>query len=68
MINSFDPIMFPKMCDAIVGPVTMMPSRFLNFDFLHPYMDGPAMLLIPKPKISISYLDVIWKPFQPTVN
>ncbi len=56
------------MCDVIVGPVTIMYSRFLHFDFLNPYMDGPAMMLIPKPEISVSHLDAIWKPFQTTVK
>lgn len=57
-----------KMCDVVVGPLNMMYIRFPHFDFLNSYMATPAMMLIPKPKVSVSNLDAIWKPFQPTVN
>jgi len=56
------------MCDFIAGPLVMMHSRFLHFDFTNPYMASPVMMLIPKPKMSLSHIDAIWKPFQPNVS
>ena len=55
------------MCDFIAGPLVMMHAKFLHFDFSNSYMASPVMMLIPKPKLSFSNFDAIWKPFQPYV-
>ena len=57
-----------KMCDFIGGPLILMHTRFLHFDFLNPYIVAPVMMLIPNPTLTFSNLQAVSKPFQQNVK
>lgn len=51
------------MCDFIDGPLTTtLNSKFLDFNFLNNfYTKSRVMILIPRPKMSFSHVNAIWK-------
>lgn len=52
-----------QVCDLVAGPVLVRYDRFQHVDFLQPWHNGLAILLIPSPESSIS-LSAMSKPFQ----
>lgn len=52
-----------KQCDLIIGSLVMTPDRFRYLDFPQPWMEEPAVLVIPAP-IPTTNMGSIWQPFQ----
>ena len=52
----------------LVGAIGLFQYRLKIMDFLHGYLDGTIVLVIPKPKPLTENIYAIIKPFQPWVN
>ena len=52
----------------MVGAIGLFQYRLKIMDFLHGYLDGTIVLVIPKPKPLTENIYAIIKPFQPWVN
>ena len=51
-------------CGVIAAGMSMIYVRFKQMDFLHGFMDGSGVIVIPKPSIANENIDAIIKPFQ----
>jgi hypothetical protein len=52
------------MCDLVVGAIAPIYSRYEWMDFLHGYLEGSAVMIIPKPQPFKNNIQAIVKPFQ----